>query len=91
MDTVKEDWGWWVAVEKQGIKMALGVYGVNEDTPKREFAVTVITKNTKKWIIWPFMAVSIESEIEDLKQNLASLLNDEASLIVADRTMDYPL
>ena len=91
VDPIQEDWGWWIAVEKQDAKMALGVYCVDEGTPKCEFAVTVFTDNTRRWVFWPFIARSIETDIQNLKQDLSNLFDDDASLVVIDRTADYPL
>lgn len=91
VETIQEDWGWWIAIEKREAKMAIGVYGVDEDTSNREFAVTVFTDKVRRWILWPFLARPIEAEIEELKHELSNLLDLTSGLVKIDTTTEYPL
>ena len=91
VEPIQEDWGYWLAVEKRDAKMAIGVYGVGESAADWEFAITVFTDKARKWVVWPFLARSIEAEIRELKQDLSHVLTQSTDLIVVGRTRDYPL
>ena len=91
VEPIQEDWGWWIAVEKRDAKMAIGVYGVDEDTSDREFAVTVFTDKVRMWILWPFLARSIEAELRVLKRELSNLLDHNTNLVIVDKTTAFPL
>lgn len=91
VDPIQEDWGFWIAVKTQNAKMAIGVYGVGEDTSDLQFAVTVFTDKVRKWIIWPLLARSIEAALKTLQHDLSNLLDQTTSLVIVDRTTDYPL
>lgn len=91
LDPVPEDWGWWVGVRKPPAKMAIGLYGVDLDSAAREFAVTVFTQKTKRWVFWPFVSHSIEPELIGLKGHVDKALYgaDEVELIA--ETDVFPL
>lgn len=91
VDPVLEDWGWWVGVAKPPARMAIGLYGVDLDSAAREFAVTVFTEKTKRWVFWPFVSHSIESELVDLKGHVAEILRGADEIEIIAETDAFPL
>ncbi len=91
VDPVREDWGWWVGVAKLPAKMAIGVYGVDQNSTACEFAVTLFTEKTKRWVFWPFVSRSIESELVDLRQHVAQVLHTAVEIDLIAETDEFPL
>lgn len=90
-EPIQEDWGYWIAVRAPKTRMAIGVYGVDEGTPDRQYAVTVFTERSMQWIIWPFWGRSIETELMTLKRDLSKVLEDAENLFIVERSAEYPL
>ena len=91
VDPIEEDWGWWIGVRVEAAAMAIGVYSAESETQGSNFAVTVFTEKSRRWLIWPFRSVSIVPQLRALKQDVAEVLEKAPDLNIGAVTAEFPL
>ena len=70
--------------------MALGVYGATDETSDIQFALTVYTARSKRWVIWPFISKSLIPERRSLQSDLVAGLDQLADYRIAHVSTEFP-
>jgi hypothetical protein len=86
-----EDWGWWVAVERDGFKMGLCVYSDPAATgdPER-YAVLPSIHQAKKWSWGRLRAVDVSQDVLGVMQTVEMVMKRDKDIHAVTRHDDYP-
>jgi hypothetical protein len=87
-----EDWGWWVDLNTNEIKMGLCVYSDPEsgDSPTRYAIMSSITVG-KRWVWSKFKRIDVSQDVLRIMDAVEKLFNEDSEITKVSRHDDYPL
>lgn len=88
---VNEDWGWWVEVRKDDLKMGLRIYSDPdaEGDPERYAIMSSITDG-KKWSWRRFRRLDVSDKVAQVMNTVEKVFANDGEIARVSRHDDYP-